>query len=471
MRSIQDILRGTKYSENQIELFWAECFFDYGYFAEHVLGYDLAEYHKEWFILLEKWPRLCLIAFRGSGKTCFLAGYYIWKAIFIPNQNFLIISTRLDQSKVILKLIRKMIADNEILKQFMPETRESSWKATELNMKTGATFYCRTYGENVRGLRIDWLLCDEAEEYEDKAIFWSAISPVVQLNRGRICVIGTKKSSVDLLAELEDNPEYFSKEYPVVQDGIVLWPQKYTNADFDTNTQRSLQKVRKEIGELPYNQEYLLIPISSENSLFPYELISKGISENECFLPFGRQDERYYVGYDYALSPKGDWVVITVIGVNSNRKRVVKMLRFRGDADEQIAHLRRIDQDFHPVKINFDATGLGEDQARRIVREFTNAEAVKFTYEEKYKILIDLRIEFERLNLEIPMGKKDMDTYTFCSELIKELNEFTLQTDLRPGQTTRQKFHSGKYDDCVISLALANRASTNAYGTVSIRGF
>ena len=55
-------------------------------------------------------------------------------------------------------------------------------------------------------------------------------------------------------------------------------------------------------------------------------------------------------------------------------------------------------------------------------------------------------------------------------QLIKELSEITLKTDLRMGQTTRQKFGSGKYDDCAISLALANRASQNIYGQVSIRG-
>jgi hypothetical protein len=54
--------------------------------------------------------------------------------------------------------------------------------------------------------------------------------------------------------------------------------------------------------------------------------------------------------------------------------------------------------------------------------------------------------------------------------LLKELNEFALKIDLRPGQTTRPKFHKGKYDDCVDSLALANKASEEIYGDVSLRG-
>jgi hypothetical protein len=124
--------------------------------------------------------------------------------------------------------------------------------------------------------------------------------------------------------------------------------------------------------------------------------------------------------------------------------------------------------DFKPIKICFDATGLGEDQAIKLVKEFPNAEPIKFTHDEKYKMVLDLRQEFENLNIVIPNSKDDIDAYYFTQELLKELNEFTLQADIRIGQTSKTKFHSGKYDDCVISLALANHASQNLYGEISL---
>ncbi len=469
MRNIQEILKGTKYNENQIEYFLTECYLNFLYFAKHVLGFDIAEYHKDWYNYLEKYPRLCLIAFRGSGKTCFVSGYYIWKALYRENLNFLIISNTFDQAKVVLKIIRKMIVDNEILKYYVPDTRESTWKATELSLKTGAIFYCKTYGEAVKGLRIDYLLCDEAEEYEDKAIFWAAISPVVQLNRGNICVIGTKKSTVDLLSELEENEQYFTKEYPAEKDQKVLWKQKYTMQERDTPTQRSLPQIKKELGLLSYNQEFLLIPISSANSLFPYELTSQGLS-NDKFLPYGRHDEKYYLGYDVAISVKGDYVVMTVLGVNADRKRIVKALRFRDSFEEQKRKLRQLYADFPITRGLTDASGLGDKQAREVQLEFSNLTPLKMTYDEKYKMMIDLRNEFDNFNIIIPNSKDDINAYSFAQELLKELNEFTLKVDLRPGQTTRPKFHKGKYDDCVDSLALANKASEEIYGEASVRG-
>ncbi len=469
MRTIKEILRKTKHQEKDIEKFLAKCYLDYTYFAEHVLGFQIADYHQEWFDLAEKYKRLSLMAFRGSGKTYFMCGYFIWKAIFSKDLNFLIIAHQFDSAKFVLKIIRTLIGNNEYLKNFMPDTRDVSWRATEITLKTGAIFYCKTYGEGVKGLRIDWVLCDEAQNYEDKSLFWTDISPVVQLNMGNIIAIGTALSPVDLLHELEENEEYFCKRYPAEIDGQVLWGQKYTMKPWDEPTKRSLIRVRKEVGELPYMQEYLLIPISSANSLFPYTLTSKGLSD-EGFLPFGKKSERYYIGYDVAISPKGDYTVMTVLGVNNDRKMIVKALRFRENFEEQRRRLKALCDEFRPERIFIDATGLGEKQAKDLQGEFTNLEPIKLTYDEKYKMLLDLRQEFERFNIVLP-NKKGEDAYTFTQILLKELADFSLKIDLRPGQTTRPKFHSGKYDDCVISLALANKASQSIYGTLSLRGF
>ena len=469
MRTIQEILKDTKYKETEIEYFLTECYADFLYFAKNVLGFELSDYHKEWYELFEKWPRLCLIAFRGSGKTCFVAGYFIWIALFREDLNFLIVSNTFEQSKTVLKIIRRMITDNEILRNYMPVGKDAIWKATELSLTTGCTFFCRTYGEAVKGLRIDYLFADEMGLYEDKSVYWTAISPVVQLNMGKIIGAGTPVSAQDLLAELKENEEYFVQEYPAEKEGKVLWDQKYTLLEHDTDTKRSLKMIRKEIGDLPYTQEYMLIPISSANSLFPYELTSQGLSEDK-FLPYGKANERYYLGYDVAISPKGDFTVMTLLGVNADRKMIVKALRFRDNFEEQKRRIRQLFADFQIKKGLVDATALGDAQARELHIEFPQLEPMKMTYDEKYSMMIDLRNEFDKFNIIIPNSKDDINAYSYSQELLKELNEFALKVDLRMGQTTRPKFHKGKYDDCVDSLALANKASEQIYGDVSIRG-
>jgi len=469
MRQITEILNGTKYKPEQAEYFLAECYLDFLYFAEHVLGFDIADYHREWYDLKKRFKRLSIIAFRGSGKTFFFSGYYIWKSIFRPGNETLIISNTLEQAKYVLKVVRTMIADNELLKQFMPQSKEASWKATELGLANGSIFYCKPYNENIRSIHPDEVLCDEAGEYEDKSIFWTAILGTIQLKMGRVVVIGTPKSAIDLLAELKENGEYMTMEYPAEKDGKVLWDAKYTMENQDKDNKRSLLSIRREMGELPYTQEYLLIPISSANSLFPYELTTKALVTTEGFIPYGRVDERYYIGYDLAISLKGDYTVMSVLGVNSDRKKLVKAIRIRDSFEEQKRRLRQLYEDFHPNKIMIDATGLGEQQAKELQQEIPCVEPKKITYDEKYKMLMDLRQEFEKHNVVLPYSK-DNEAYTFTQTLVQELNDFTMRLDMRSGQTTRPKFHSGKHDDCVISLALANAATISPYGDISIRG-
>jgi len=469
MRTIQDILKKAKGFDNNIEHFWGSCYLDYIFFAEHVLGFDIADYHREWYELAEKYPRLCIIAFRGSGKTYFFSGYYLWKSIFQGPRETLIISKTEAQAKKVLKIIRNMILDNEMLKQFAPVSKEMIWRATELELNNGSLFLCKPYNENIRTWHPDDILLDEMGEYEDKSIYWTAVLGSIQIKLGRIIGIGTIKSASDLLSELKENDEYFTKEYPVEKDGKALWPQKYTTLNYDTDTQKSIQKIKRDLGLLPFTQEYMLVPISSANSLFPFELTSKALANKEGFLPFGRKDERYFVGYDVARAPKGDYTVITVLEVNADGKKLVKGLRFRDTFEEQLKKFRRIYEDFKPIKTIIDGTGLGDQQARDIEKEFSGIEIIKVTYDLKLNMFTDLRREFENLTISLPNSKDDL-AYTFTQQLIKELGEITLKTDLRVGQTTRQKFSSGKYDDCADSLAFANRASQNIYGKVSFRG-
>ena len=77
-------------------------------------------------------------------------------------------------------------------------------------------------------------------------------------------------------------------------------------------------------------------------------------------------------------------------------------------------------------------------------------------------------MEFDRYNLEIPNSKED-NSYGMAQELIKELNEFGLAVNTTPGSRNVTRFVSGKNDDMVISLALANKASQSNFGNVSFR--
>lgn len=467
MRAVDEILAKTGYNRGQIELFLSECYVDFIYFCENVLGFKISAYHREWYELLEKHPRLAIQAFRGSGKTHFMAGYLLWKSIYYPGTKCLIVSHNLEQSKMVLKVIKEMILENEILASFAPDNPRQSWRANELTLNNQSIFYCKTYGEGIRGLRIDYCLCDEGGMYEDKSIFWTVVSPVVQLNRGRVIVIGTPKSPVDLLSELHtENEEYFSKKYPAEKDGRPMWGHKYTVEDRDVFGKRSLQKVRKEIGELPYQQEYLLVPISGANAVFPMEAVMNCLNGAKKFLPYGKTGSGYYVGVDLAVSETGDWNVYTVIEATNDGLTLVYGVRFRGGINEKVERLRSIVKEFNPVKILVDKTGLGEQIFQEFKSEFSAVHPFHFTAEEKHNIIMDLRHKFETYQITLPNSKEDNATYNFVQKLIKELQDFQIIVDL--SRKSKMRFTSGKHDDMAISLALATRAAQDIDRNVGI---
>jgi len=466
MRSLNEILEKTEYKHHELDKFWTQCYFDFIYFCKHVFGFQIGSYHEEWYELLEKFPRLSIQAFRGSGKTTFMAAYLIWKSVFKENTNCLIIGHNMEQSKLVLKVLKNLIVDNEILKEFVPTDRKYSWRATEITLINGSIFYSRTYGEGVRGLRIDYLLCDEAGQYEDKTTFWVAISPVVHLNQGRIIVIGTPTSPVDLLAELWENEEYFSKKYPAESDGKATWSHRYTMGENAGFGRTSLFKVKREIGELNYMQEYLLVPISAVNAVFPMQMVMSSLNDRLSFRDYGLKEETYFVGVDLAISQKGDYSVYTVINANADGKTVVYAERFRGGINEQIDKLKRINERFRPTTILVDKTGLGEQIFREFQAVNLNVTPFHFTAEEKHNVIMDLRHEFELGKFSLPNNKESLVTYNYIQALISELKDFQIRVD--QSRRVGIKFSSGKHDDTVISLALANRASKNYYKQISV---
>ena len=80
----------------------------------------------------------------------------------------------------------------------------------------------------------------------------------------------------------------------------------------------------------------------------------------------------------------------------------------------------------------------------------------KFTYQSRSKeeIIKALRDQFEKKGFVIPYKQDDVETMTQVRALINELTKFGIVFDHRNGQV---KFEgTGKHDDMVISLALAN---------------
>jgi hypothetical protein len=130
------------------------------YFVENVIGMKLVEYQKNWLRMIEEKKRICVMAFRTSGKTSQLFIHYpLWKAVTNPKTQYLVISRTLPQAIEIMKDIRLTVSTNPLLKTLIPRNKSQSWSRTELELNNYSRIISRTYNENVRGLHMDGVMC------------------------------------------------------------------------------------------------------------------------------------------------------------------------------------------------------------------------------------------------------------------------------------------------------------------------
>lgn len=271
------------------------------YFYEYV-KYPTAEFHKTIFKLTEKTqsPEVFIMAFRGSAKTTILSNSYpLWAILGTQQKKFVIIvSQTQSQSRQILNNIRRELESNDVLKKdFGPfSDGNGEWSTSSLELtKYGARITAVSTGESIRGLRHgphrpDLIILDDVEDINSvKTLdnrqnifrwFTSEIKPLGDIGT-RIIVVGNLLHEDSLMMKLKEYDNLVGKdsvfvEFPLVnEDGIILWPQKYT--------QEKIEEMRRETIDIgSFEREYLLQIVPDDQ-----QVIQRGwIKKYDFVLPF-----------------------------------------------------------------------------------------------------------------------------------------------------------------------------------------
>lgn len=455
MRSIDEMLKGMSMSA-----FLTHCYLDFQFFVERVFAYDFAPFHKEWIDAMAKHRFLCIIAHRGSGKTTMLGeAYVLWKCIFHPGFQALVTSNEFRQSVKVLTTIRETIELNEFLLDYSPTSmRETTWTKTELVFRNRSKIFCRPYTKNIRGLHVNYVLCDEGGLYKDHDIFYRTVMPTVSMKRGSITVIGTPEDEVDLLTELKNNPEFWSKTYKAEENGKSLWPEKYPKPELD--------KIRQRIGEDAYQKEYLCNPrAASEASLYPPKLVF------ECFdysAVFCERDEGGvgFLGCDFAIAtgPRADfdaYVFVERVAGKSILKYGERHVGF--PIAGKVQRIEQLYERFSPQRIICDPSSVGQAVIEELRNKGIPVIGAEFDAANRNKLLINLRQLIEKKNLLIPRNAEDTATMTFTTKLVRELISIK-ETKTKAGMITYKS--DAPHDDTVMALALACKGLSEQKGFV-----
>ena len=444
------------------------------YFFVDMLGFMYNHHHESWKEGLEESQYFCVKASRDHGKSVFFMMYALWLAAFKPNTHVMIFSHSLEQTLEHMRFVRNIIEGHDILRDLKPQGKP--WAKSYFEFSNGSRMMAKSVGGATRGFHPDIVVCDDilwgttASELAKTADwFYGVLLPVLH-HSSKLMMVGTPFSYNDLYAELEQKETFRVETYPAInQEGIALWPERW---DLE-----SLEKRRMSMPAIQFSREYLCEPIHDVASMFPGPLLEKCrdpklvlIDRAETF--YNEEGEangvfgQHFVGHDPAISSdkNADFTAITVMRQKPGEatKEIVHVVHARGMSSmAQKRMMVLLNSRFSPDLIQLEGNNFQRmlEQEMRELRADMPIKVFMTTRTRKESLFMSLLLAFEQGHIKLPYGDERSRTYTHKVE--QELNRFGMQKN--------GKLESvGVHDDLAMSLALANWASKEFKGSITL---
>lgn len=273
---------------------------------------------------------------RGHSKTELVG---IWVTIFIAicqpvNPFFTIYEKRITEQMLIAgdktamanwtERIKHFFYNNETLRQYIPDgiaikKQNIYWNQSVMYLKNGSKILLRSIGDTaIRGNHVDRLHADdlvtENSTLIDQKIInkWNgAVDGTTTNKQAMVQVTGTPLRYSDILFELEKNGYNFIKLPAIINEDTkkILSPKRWTYKD--------LMITKKRIGSVKFQSEYMLNPISDEDSLIKSHWITQ-CYDSKRGLEYKRPEhvKNVYMGVDFAFSDRvtADKSAFVIIG-------------------------------------------------------------------------------------------------------------------------------------------------------------
>ena len=457
MRTIKEICKDTDPT-----LFIDMCSLDHQKWADNVFGEVSKDFHLDFMSTVHNNRFVLIEASRGFGKTSYLGTKYpLWKAYYQPGSRFLFTASSLQTAIKILDEVKSAVESNELLRDLMPDKRDSSaWSATKLKMTNGSEFVCRAFTKTaLKGLHMDYVFCDEIQDIRDRDVFYKSLTPTVVNRKGTLVVTGVPEHPADMLAELKESEEYVIKSYPVlIKDGVSRWPEKYPLDE--------IQRIRRRDGESTFQTQYMLnSKAEGDYDVFPASWISNCLSTDEMFGEPKYGGSTVFIGADFAISQgkRADFDCYVVVEKISGKTIIRHAERHKGlPKDAKVRRLKELHQRFKPLRMILDPSGIGTAVLQDLRNEGYPVQEGEFHARARHKMLVNLQMMMQpdrsgTSQLVIPKNKEDSAALTFANILTSELLGFKEKKSEATGILTYSS--NAPHDDTVASLALACKAS------------
>ena len=480
MRTKQEILesyynKGRIYDHQEEMEFMLHALGDFEVFFKHIVGHSVGDYHHEIFGLLKN-ERACMMAARGHAKTeiCSVC-FSLWRGMNREGMEIVIISSAEPQSLRIIRRIKALIDDNEILKELKPRAASVYWSKSEITLSNKTRITASPFTDTIRGNRIDLCICDDilkkelSEQSPAITKFFEIVEPAVDTEGSQLIVVGTPQSEYDLLHRLmEEGSGYKFGKFPCIEringkklEGKLTFPERWTKT--------KLQERYRNMGMAAFMQEYMCVPIQAGDIIFDYDtLIKPNINTQLGNLNEAVVGCEYWLGIDIALSTEkaADFSAYVIIEKRSadSMYRVVRVERpSKGTyTDKQFDRIKQLNDIFKFRRILIENRGNSMTLVQLLQHHSSTAPVTKdfpTTHAEKERIVLHLQKMLANREIELPPS----------SILINELKTIGVKHAIRMGQSTERIESLTGHDDTVMGLCLALEAATSQYGRISLK--
>ena len=275
------------------------------YFPDYVPS-EFARFHKEWEKIraVEKEPVL-VEAFRGSGKSTFFTLLDPVHEIVYGRRNFMIFSSYNEEKSALFtgRILLELLYNQRLINDFGAFFPEGKKPATErftasvpLSGGKGVGVRAISMGQDPRGFvhgphRPDYVRLDDIQnrkrarsrKFVRESIEWIMQDLIPALAENYSCVIAATPLNTQCVAcTLEKGTEEVNAiktfKFPAEVRGKSAWKESFPES--------RLARIKRTIGSLAYNQEYLMIPVALDERVFKEESIKYYSSEELAALRF-----------------------------------------------------------------------------------------------------------------------------------------------------------------------------------------
>jgi len=250
---------------------------------------------------------------------------------------------------------------------------------------------------------------------------------------------------------------YWNQTYPVHREveegteGSFEVEGKHVKPLFPENfDRRKILKLREENMTM-FQKEYLCQALAVEGDLFDPNDIIELYDPDEEFKQQAKDDARYYMGADFAISHQGDFSVFTVVEVPKGGDPVIRHIeRLRGmGLDAQEDRIKDLHSIFDFDRIVLDETNFGSTAKKNLKQAGLPIRGQDFKMKARNNLMVGLKNKIEKEEFRIPRGSERSKKLT--DTLYNELLGFGT-SETQSGSITYKS--TAKHDDMVMSLAM-----------------